>query len=254
VDKINHKIHTRFKVSRAERFESLEKAALRPLPLEPYAIGEWKNATHHPDCTVHVDKNFYSAPHATRGQELRVKVSANLIEIFLNLDLVAVHSRARGKIGERIIRNEHLPENSRAYREATPQMVLAQARFSHPELHALIEELFNQDVLANLRRAQGLVRKAYSVIQADTRERAAPWIEAACLHLRRFGRVRVQKFEELIAAEKKKSTICPRDREITRQPGNPMVRGHGTRKPEETSNVPTPTHRDDALGTQLSLV
>jgi transposase len=238
VDRINHKIHTRFKVSRGERFESLERAALRPLPLEPYAIGEWKTATHHPDCTVHVDKNFYSAPHATRGQELRVKVSANLVEIFLNLDLLAVHERARGKVGERIIRNEHLPENSRAYREATPQMILAQARFSHSELHALVDELFQQDTLANLRRAQGLVRKAYCVIQADTRERAAPWIAAACLHLRRFGRVRVQRFEELIAAEKKKSTLCPTDREIQRQPGNPMVRGHGTRKPEESSNVP----------------
>jgi hypothetical protein len=175
-----------------------------------------------------LDKNFYSAPHATRGKELRAKVSANLVEVFLDLDLLAVHA----------------PENSRAYREATPQMVLAQARFSHPELHALVDELFQQDTLANLRRAQGLVRKAYSVIQADTRERAAPWIAAACLHLRRFGRVRVQRFEELIAVEKKKSTICPTDREITRAPGNPMVRGHGTRKPAETSNVPT----------QLSLV
>jgi transposase len=244
IARINHKVHTRFKVSRAERFESLERAALRPLPLEPYQIGEWKTVTHHPDCTVHLDKNFYSAPHATRGKELRAKVSANLVEVFLDLDLLAVHARARGRIGERIIRNDHLPENSRAYREATPQMVLAQARFSHPELHALVDELFQQDTLANLRRAQGLVRKAYSVIQADTRERAAPWIAAACLHLRRFGRVRVQRFEELIAVEKKKSTICPTDREITRAPGNPMVRGHGTRKPAETSNVPT----------QLSLV
>ena len=245
VAKINGKIHTRFKVSRDDRFLSLEKAALRPLPLEPYNIGEWKNVTLHPDCTVHLDKNFYSAPHAYRGLELRAKLSANLVEIFLDLNLVAVHARARGKVGERIVDNTHLPENSRAYREATPQVILAQAKFSHSELHALIDELFNQDTLSNLRRAQGLVRKAYCVIQADTRERASPWIAAACAHMRRFGRVRVQLFDELIAAEKKKTTVCQADREIRRQPGNPMVRGHGTRKPEgETHNVPT----------QLSLV
>lgn len=245
VGRINGKIHTRFRVSRDERFESLEKAVLRPLPLEPYNIGEWKNVTHHPDCTVHVDKNFYSAPHIHRGKELRAKLSANLVEIFLELDLIAVHARARGKVGERVVLNEHLPENSRAYREATPQMILAQARFSHPELHALIDELFNQDTLANLRRAQGLVRKAYAAIQSDTRERASPWIAAACTYMRRFGRVRVQLFEELIAAEKKKTAVYREDREIKRQPGNPMVRGHGTRKPEgETQIVPT----------QLSLV
>jgi transposase len=232
VARINQKIHTRFKVSRDERFTSLEKATLRDLPLEPYNVGEWKDVTLHPDCTVAVDKNFYSAPHIHRGKELRAKLSANLVEIFLNLDLIAVHARVRGKVGERVVLNEHLPENSRAYREATPQMILAQARFSHPDLHALIDELFKQDTLANLRRAQGLVRKAYSVIQADTRERANPWIAAACAHLRRFGRVRVQLFEERIAAEKKKTAVCQADREIRREPGNPMVRGHGTRKPE----------------------
>jgi hypothetical protein len=58
--------------------------------------------------------------------------------------------------------------------------------------------------------------------------------------MRRFGRVRVQLFEELIAAEKKKTAVCRDDREIKRQPGNPMVRGHGTRKPEgDPSTVPT---------------
>lgn len=171
VARINGKIHTRFKISREERFMSLEKATLRPLPLEPYNIGEWKNSNLHPDCTVHVDKNFYSAPDVYRGRELRVKLSANLVEIFLDLDRIAVHARARGRIGERIIDNAHLPENSRAYRETTPQMLLAQAKFSHSELHALIDELFQSDTLAHLRRAQGLVRKAYTVIQADTRER-----------------------------------------------------------------------------------
>ena len=193
-----------------------------------------------PDCTVHVDKNFYSAPHVYRGKELRVKLSANLVEIFLDLDRVAVHARARGRVGERIVDNAHLPGNSRAYRETTPQMILAQAKFSHSELHALVDELFQVDTLANLRRAQGLVRKAYNVIQADTRERASPWIQAACAQMRRFGRVRVQLFEELIAAEKKKTAVCRDDREIKRQPGNPMVRGHGTRKPEgETEIAPT---------------
>jgi len=239
VARINGKIHTRFKTSRDERFASLERALLRPLPLEPYNVGEWKIATHHPDCTVHVDSCFYSAPHAYRGKELRVKLSANLVEIFLDLNRIAIHARARGKVGERIVDNTHLPENSRAYREATPQMVLAQAKFSHPELHAMIDELFKQDALANLRRAQGIVRKAYSVIQSDTRERAAPWIAAACAQMRRFGRVRVQLFEQLIAAERKKTAVFREDREIKRQPGNPMVRGHGTRKPEGPINVPT---------------
>jgi transposase len=238
--KINEKTHTRFKVSREERFKTLEKASLQALPLEPYAIGEWKTLTLHPDCTVSADGNTYSAPQIHRGKELRVKLSANLVEIFLDLDRIALHERARGKVGERIIKNEHLPENSRAYRESTPQMILSQARFSHVDLHQIIEELFQVDTLAHRRRAQGLVRKAFATIQHHGRETANPWIAGACAQMKRFGRIRVQAFDEFIKSEIKKTKVPQADRTIVRQPGNPMVRGHGTPKLEEMeTTVPT---------------
>jgi transposase len=245
VARINAKPHSRFKVSREERFKILEKGSLLPLPLEPYCMSESKTATLHPDCTVSVDGNFYSAPHTYRGKELKVKLSANWVEIFWDLESIALHERARGKIGERIVKNEHLPENARAYREATPQMVLSQARFSHLELHKLIDELFQESTLAHLRRAQGLVRKAFATIQAHGREASSPWIATAVAQMRRFNRIRVQAFEEAIKAEMKKSAVLREDRTIVRQPGNPMVRGHGTRKSE--GNIET-------VPQQLSLV
>lgn len=240
VMRINAKIHSRFKVSREERFTTLERATLQALPLEPYSLSEWKTPTLHPDCTVGVDHNFYSAPHILRGKQMRVKISGTCVEIFLDLERVALHARLRGKVGERIVDPMHLPENARAYLEATPQMILAQARFSHADLHALIDELFNQDTLAHIRRAQGLVRKAYAAIQAHGRQAASPWIAAACAQMRRFNRIRVQAFEDLLKAEMKKTTVCQVDRTIVRKPGNPMVRGHGRRSPADNQqNVPT---------------
>jgi len=239
VDRINNKIHTRFRVSRQERFESLEKAVLRPLPLEPYVMAAWKqNALLHPDCTVAAsDHNFYSAPYIYRGKPLRVKTGPSFIEIYFDLDRIAVHDRAIGKVGERITKNEHLPPNSRAYKEATPQMLLSQARFANVELHKMIDELFQQDALANLRRAQGLVRKAYATIQTHGREKSAPWIAGAVAQMQRFGRIRVRTFEEMIQTEIKKSAISREDRTIVRQPGNPMVRGHGTPMPEGNETI-----------------
>ena len=240
IAKINSKIHSRFKVSRNERFESLEKATLKPLPLEPYELSIWKNATLHPDCTVSVDSNFYTAPHIYRGKELRVKVTENQVAVYLDLERLALHARLKGKVGERVIDPTHLPENSRAYLETTPQMVLAQARFAHVELHLLVDELFRQDALANLRRAQGLVRRAFSTIQAHGREKANPWLSAAVAQMQRWNRIRCRSFEEFIKAEMKKSAVPVVDRTIVRQPGNPMVRGHGTPTPEgNNQNVPT---------------
>jgi len=241
IDKINNKKHTRFKVSRQERYVSLEKTTLRQLPPEPYVLATTKPAKLHPDCTVAAsDNNFYSAPYIYRGKDLRVKTGPSFVEIFFDLDRIALHNRAIGKVGERITKNEHLPPNSRAYKEATPQLLLSQARFANVDLHKLIDELFQEDALAHLRRTQGLVRKAFATIQTHGREKATPWISAAVEHMRRFGRIRVGTFEDLIQREIKKSAISREDRTIVRQPGNPMVRGHGTPKPEGTeTTVPT---------------
>jgi hypothetical protein len=108
-----------------------------------------------------------------------------------------------------------------------------------------VDELFQADTLAHLRRTQGIVRKAFALIQQHGRPNASLWIEGAVAQMRRFGRIRVQTFEEMVKAEMKKLSVCQEDRTIVRQPGNPMVRGHGTRKPEgDTQPVPT----------QLSLV
>jgi transposase len=113
VTRINAKIHTRFRVSREDRFNQLERTSLKALPIEPYSLSEWKTAVVHPDCTVWADGNFYSAPHTYRGKEIRVKLTANAVEVFIDLERIAYHSRARGRMGERIILNEHLPENWR---------------------------------------------------------------------------------------------------------------------------------------------
>ena len=70
---------------------------------------------------------------------LRARLSENLVELFYESERVAVHSRFRGKDGRRIINNDHLPENSKAYREATPQNILNQAKFI-----SLVFKSFNQ--------------------------------------------------------------------------------------------------------------
>jgi hypothetical protein len=91
--------------------------------------------------------------------------------------------------------------------------------------------MFQQDTLGQLRRAQGLTRKAYQVIKKHGREESRDWIENAVAQMNRFGRIRVQYFEELLKAEMKKVPVSQVDRTIVRKPGNPMVRGHGVPKP-----------------------
>jgi hypothetical protein len=224
VERINRKPHTRFRVSRLERFEKLEKKALKPLPAHAFEGGEWKKAKLHADCYVSVDSAYYSAPHIHRGKHLRVKVTENQVEIFLGLDRLAIHPRDRGKCGNRVKIDSHFPPNAQAYYEATPQNLLSQSRFIHPALNQLFVDLFNEDVYGNIRRAQGLLRTCVREINETSRETALPRVEAAIQQMRRFGRIRVAYLQDLLKQARKTKFQPDAAREIVRLPGNPMLR------------------------------
>ena len=225
VERINNRAHSRFGVSRWERFERIEKAALKPLPILPFDVGEWKQAKLHPDCYILLESVYYSAPHIHRGKLLRVKVTDHHVEIFLELERLAIHPRSRHRDGRRIKIDAHFPPASQAYYEATPQKLLCQSRFIHPELHQLVVDLFNAEVYGNIRRVQGLIRSATKELHAYGREEAGRHMEAAIAQMRRFDKVRVPYFQMLLAqARQPKPSTAEVGRQIVRRPGNPMLR------------------------------
>lgn len=232
-ERINNKQHSRFRTSRRDRFETLERANLKPLPEHPFEEIEWKQASVHPDCTIAVDSATYSVPHVHRGKQVRVKLTARQIEVFVALERVALHPRDRSKSGARHIVPEHLPANSLAYRETTPQNILSQARFLSTALHAFIDGIFQEDTLAHLRRSQGLIRHAREEINRFGRAEAEPRIAAATEQMRRFAKVRVSFFEEQIKRLRKQMTAPNAAREIERIPGNPMLRGSGEAREQD---------------------
>jgi len=223
VQRINERRHRRFGVSRRERFEMLERAALKPLPVADFDDAEWKDAKLHPDCYVVVEATYYSAPHIHRGKRLRVRLTLNQVELFLNGERLAVHPRDRSRSGRRVRIDTHFPANSVAYYEATPQQLLSQSRFIHADFHQLVVELFNADVYGHLRRVQGLLRSATKHLHAVGHEAAVPKIVAAVAEMRRLGRVRAPLFAELLARPAS-SPAADGERHIVRRPGNPLLR------------------------------
>lgn len=224
VKRINERPHSRFGVSRRERFESIERAALKALPADDFEVAEWKEATLHPDCYVYVEAVYYSAPHIHRHKRLRVKLTETHVEIFLGLERLTVHPRSRHRDGRRIRIDAHFPPASQAYYEATPQKLLSQARFIHPELHQLFIELFNADVYGNLRRAQGLVRSCTKEIHSAGHELASQRIASAIATMRRYQKIRVPYFQALLAQARKTALTPDADRQIVRKAGNPLLR------------------------------
>lgn len=223
VEIINNKPHTRFKISRNERWERVERAALKPLPSEPFEFFEYRDATLHPDSHLSVEHNYYSTPHIHRGKRLRVRVGKRLIEIFLGLERLAVHKRHWGKDGKFITDPAHLPENSKAYYEATPKNVLASAKYLNQELFALIDENFKKDAIGHLRRAQGFVRRAKSHVNKVGFNQAQKAISSACHQVRAYDKFRVPYFQDCLK-QYHKQHLKPRQETIERKPNNPMLR------------------------------
>jgi transposase len=228
VERINARRHTRFGVSRRERFETVEKATLKPLPVGDLEYGDWKDATLHPDCYVYIEGDYYSAPHIHRHKKLRIKITENQVEIFLHLERLAIHPRSRHKNGKRIFVDAHFPPASQAYYEATPQKLLSQSRFIHPELNRLFVDLFNTDLFGHLRRCQGFVRSCTREINTAGHEVANLRIAAAIATMRRYDKFRVPYFQALLAQARKQTRVEDGSREIVRRPGNPMLRYVGS--------------------------
>jgi transposase len=59
--------------SRRSLFETLDRPALKPLPVQPYEYAEWKRARVNIDYHVEVDGHYYSVPYALVKQQLEVR-------------------------------------------------------------------------------------------------------------------------------------------------------------------------------------
>lgn len=198
-DLINTKPHTRLKISRNESWASIEQSKLKSLPSGDYEYPTFKTATVHDDCYVAIEDSFYSCPKQYRREKVSVKITEEKIEIYFDLDRIALHARNKNKNSERVTEMSHLPENAQAYHEATPQNTLSQARFLSSDLHDLINELFEENTLWHLRRAIGLVRKSRSEIEKIGSAKAKENIKKAIDKMKMFNRIRVAYFEEQLS-------------------------------------------------------
>ena len=121
--------------SRLEMFESLERAALLPLPTERYEITEWKKAKVNIDYHVSFGDRLYSVPHRYLGEEVWICATASMVEVQLRGRRIAVHAR-HGRDRHSTLR-EHMPSAHRQHAEWTPSRILSWAGQLGPSTRAL---------------------------------------------------------------------------------------------------------------------
>jgi len=151
-----NRIHGTTKQRPLSMFAETERHLLQPLPDRAPECAQWAQAKLHGDCHVRFQNCLYSAPFRLSGKTLWLKATDSTMRIFHNYKLVATHPRLT-RPGERSSVDDHLPPNALAYKMRDPQWCLKRARAVGPCCTQLIETLFADRVLDNLRAVQGIM-------------------------------------------------------------------------------------------------
>ncbi len=125
--------------SRIESFQQLEKPLLSPLPADRYEFAEWKIVKVGFDYHVFWRDHNYSVPYTFAGKMVEIRSTAKTIEVFLDLERIAIHPRSYDKTQRYITNPDHMPENHRAVTDWSPERFLSWAAKTGPKTTEFIK-------------------------------------------------------------------------------------------------------------------
>jgi len=120
----NSKQMKRIKKSRKELFEILDMPNALPLPKSRYEFAEWKRVKVNIDYHIEFNGHYYSVPYTLVKQELEVKVTSTLVEIFKSNERICSHRRSYDTHNKTVTIAEHMPKSHREHLEWTPSRIL----------------------------------------------------------------------------------------------------------------------------------
>jgi transposase len=166
--------------SRQSLFESLDRPALRPLPAQPYEYAEWKLVRVNIDYHVEVDGHYYSVPYSLVKQQLEVRLSAPVVEIFYKGTRVASHQRSPLK-GRHSTVAVHMPKAHQRYAEWTPHRLVLWAAKTGEATARVVET-----ILASRPHPQQGFRACLGIMRLG-KSYGEDRLEAACQRAIRIG-------------------------------------------------------------------
>jgi transposase len=140
LERLNHRPFRKLEGSRASRFETLDRPALRPLPAETYVFAEWKKVRVHVDYHIEIDRHYYSVPYTLLHRQLDARFTAMTVEIFHHGERVATHARSY-KAGSHTTVDAHRPKSHQRYLEWTPERLVHWAASIGPSTACLLEKI-----------------------------------------------------------------------------------------------------------------
>ena len=180
LEELNRKSFQKLPGSRLSQFETIDRPALKPLPVQPYRFAEWKKARVNIDYHIEVERHYYSVPHNLIKKQVDVRITDTTIECFYQNQRVASHIRSY-KQGRHTTVKDHMPTSHRQWAEWSPDRFIRWAEKIGPQTAELIRTVLSSrpHPQQGYRSSLGILRLAKSY--GDDR------LEAACDRANRIG-------------------------------------------------------------------
>ncbi len=205
-------------VSRQKLFENIERAQLRPLPLERFIYAVWKKARVNIDYHIEADKHYYSVPYTLAKEQVEVRVAAMTVEVFHKGKRVASHRRRRAP-GRHSTIPSHMPKAHQKHLEWTPSRLIRWASTMGPHTKALVSAILDD----RPHPEQGY-RSCLGILRLEKRY-GADRLEAACLRALRAGARSYKRVESILKNGLDSRPLMPDSPDTTPRPGHTNVRG-----------------------------
>ena len=189
--KLNDRPFKKLPGSRRSLFETLDKPALKPLPVQSYVYAEWKKARVHIDYHIEIDSHYYSVPYQLVKGEIDVRITINTIEAFHKGRRLASHRRSYRKGGFTTLK-EHMPKAHQKYAEWTPDRLIRWASKTGSATAKLIEAILT----SRLHPQQGF-RSCLGIMRLG-KQYGQERLEAACARALAIGSLSFKSVQAIL--------------------------------------------------------
>lgn len=144
LDVYNNKTMQKVKMSRRQFFEQIERAALKPLPVEPYRPPKFATAAVQMNYHVYLreDEHYYSVPYRLKGLQIRFIFTDTAVEIMHDHQRVAIYIRDRTANGY-TTNPDHMPSHHRFVADWSPDRISGWADKIGDQVRTLCVRIMN---------------------------------------------------------------------------------------------------------------
>jgi len=140
LEELNDRPFSKLPGCRRSLFETTDKLALQPLPVQRYEYATWKVAKVNIDYHVEVERHRYSVPFQLAGRTCDVRLTLTTVEILYRNRRVASHARSRHP-GRFTTDPAHMPERHQRHADWTPERIVRWGAQMGPSTAQVAEQI-----------------------------------------------------------------------------------------------------------------